>query len=70
MGERSSRDASRPVVYFCDHLAPGSYTFRYLARVRMAGTVHAGPTKAEEMYRPERFGLGESVMLKSRPSNE
>ena len=58
------------VLYFCDHLAPGSYTFRYLARVRMAGTVHAGPTKAEEMYRPERFGLGEAVVLKSRPSNE
>jgi uncharacterized protein YfaS (alpha-2-macroglobulin family) len=58
------------VLYFCDHLAPGSYTFRYLARVRMAGTVHAGPTKAGEMYRPERFGLGEAVMLNSRPSNE
>ena len=55
------------VLYFCDHLAPGSYTFRYLARVRMAGTVHAGPTKVEEMYRPERFGLGEAVMLKSQP---
>jgi hypothetical protein len=36
----------------------------------MAGTVHAGPTKAGEMYRPERFGLGEAVMLNSRPSNE
>lgn len=58
------------VLYFCDHLSPGSYTFRYLARVRMAGTVHAGPTKVEEMYRPERFGLGEAIMLKSRPANE
>jgi uncharacterized protein YfaS (alpha-2-macroglobulin family) len=58
------------VVYFCDHLAPGSYTFRYLARVRMAGTVHAGPTKAEEMYRPERFGLGEAVVLTSKPASE
>jgi alpha-2-macroglobulin len=54
------------VLYFCDHLAPGSYTFRYLARVRMAGTVHAGPTKVEEMYRPERFGLGEAVVLTSQ----
>jgi uncharacterized protein YfaS (alpha-2-macroglobulin family) len=58
------------VLYFCDHLAPGSYTFRYLARVRMAGTVHAGPTKVEEMYRPERFGLGEAGMLTSKPAME
>ena len=58
------------VLYFCDHLAPGSYTFRYLARVRMAGTVHAGPTKVEEMYRPERFGLSEATMLTSQPSGE
>lgn len=58
------------VLYFCDHLAPGTYTFRYFARVRMAGTVHAGPTKVEEMYRPERFGLGEAGMLTSHPANE
>jgi hypothetical protein len=36
----------------------------------MAGTVHAGPTKAEEMYRPERFGLGETVTLTSQPAIE
>jgi uncharacterized protein YfaS (alpha-2-macroglobulin family) len=58
------------VLYFCDHLAPGSYVFRYLARVRMAGTVHAGPTKAEEMYRPERFGLGATTTLTSQPAIE
>jgi uncharacterized protein YfaS (alpha-2-macroglobulin family) len=58
------------VLYFCDHLAPGSYTFRYLARVRMAGTVLAGPTKAEEMYRPERFGLGATATLTSHPAIE
>lgn len=58
------------VLYFCDHLAPGSYTFRYLARVRMAGTVNAGPTKVEEMYRPERFGLGESTTLASEAAIE
>jgi uncharacterized protein YfaS (alpha-2-macroglobulin family) len=51
------------VLYFCDHMAPGAYTFSYLARVRSAGTVRAGPTKVEEMYRPERFGLGESAKL-------
>lgn len=58
------------VLYFCDHLAPGTYTFRYLARVRMAGTVNAGPTKVEEMYRPERFGLGESTTLASTAAIE
>jgi uncharacterized protein YfaS (alpha-2-macroglobulin family) len=58
------------VLYFCNHLAPGAYTFRYLARVRMAGTVLAGPTKAEEMYRPERFGLGEAVTLTSQAAIE
>jgi len=58
------------VLYFCDHLAPGRYTFRYLARVRLAGTALAGPTKAEEMYRPERFGLGETVTLTSEAGIE
>jgi uncharacterized protein YfaS (alpha-2-macroglobulin family) len=54
------------VLYFCDHLPAGAYTFRYLARVRSAGTATAGPTKVEEMYRPERFGLGEATKLVSR----
>ena len=54
------------VIYFCDHLPPGAFTFRYLARVRAAGKATAGPTKAEEMYRPERFGLGESTVLTSK----
>ncbi len=54
------------VLYFCDHLPAGAFTFRYLARVRSAGTAKAGPTKVEEMYRPERFGLGESASLISR----
>jgi alpha-2-macroglobulin len=55
------------VVYFCDHLPAGAFTFRYLARVRAAGNATAGPTKVEEMYRPERFGLGESAKLESKP---
>jgi uncharacterized protein YfaS (alpha-2-macroglobulin family) len=50
-------------------MPPGAYTFRYLARVRAAGTVIAGPTKAEEMYRPERFGLGESARMTSVPAD-
>ncbi len=55
------------VVYFCDHLQAGAYTFRYLARVRSAGEVIAPATKAEEMYRPERLGLSATARLKSAP---
>lgn len=57
------------VLYFCDHLPAGAFTFRYLARVRAAGTVTAGATKVEEMYRPERFGLGESLQLSALPAD-
>ncbi len=56
------------VLYFCDHLPAGAYTFSYLARVRTAGTVMAPATKVEEMYRPERFGLSETARLVSRPA--
>ncbi len=58
------------VLYFCDHLPAGAFTFRYLARVRSAGTALAGPTKVEEMYRPERFGLGEATPLASRTAED
>ena len=54
------------VLYFCDHLPAGAYTFSYLARVRTAGTVMAPATKVEEMYRPERFGLSDTAKLTSR----
>lgn len=54
------------VLYFCDHLPAGAFTFRYLARVRSAGATLAGPTKVEEMYRPERFGLGEATPVVSQ----
>lgn len=54
------------VLYFCDVLPPGAHTFQYLARVRSAGNVMAGATKAEQMYRPERFGLGETTRIVSR----
>src|SRR5262249_16649965 len=52
-------------LFFCDHLAPGSYSVTYLARVRAAGTVIAPPAKIEEMYHPERFGLSEAIEVKS-----
>jgi uncharacterized protein YfaS (alpha-2-macroglobulin family) len=73
-GEQDSRADHREiradrVLYFCDHLPPGAFTYRYLARVRSAGTVTAGATKVEEMYRPERFGLGESIELAALPAD-
>ena len=52
-------------LFFCNHVAPGSYTVSYLARVRAAGTVIAPPAKIEEMYHPERFGLSEAIEVKS-----
>ena len=54
------------VLYFCDHLPSGAFTFNYLARVRSAGTVTAPATKVEEMYRPERFGLSDTLKMTSR----
>ncbi len=56
------------VLYFCDALPAGPHIFEYLARVRMAGDSTAAATKAEAMYRPERFGLGETSRLASRPA--
>ncbi len=58
------------VLYFCDLMPAGAYIYRYLARVRAAGSATAGPTKVEEMYRPERFGLGEAVTLTSKLAEE
>ena len=58
------------VLYFCDQLPAGAFTFTYLARVRMAGEATAGAPKAECMYRPERFGLGLKQSLKAKPANE
>ncbi len=51
------------VLIFCDDLPTGASVFRYLARVRSAGRVTAPAVKAEEMYRPERFGLSEITHL-------
>jgi len=56
------------VLYFCDALPAGAHTFEYLARVRVAGKATAGATKAEAMYRPEKFGLGTIGRLTSQPA--
>jgi uncharacterized protein YfaS (alpha-2-macroglobulin family) len=53
------------VVFYCDELPAGRFAFQYLARVRMAGKTIAPQTKVEEMYRPERFGLGDSVEIEA-----
>ena len=54
-------------LFFADHILPGDYTIRYLARVRAAGTATAPSAKVEEMYHPERFGLTETTRLTSLP---
>jgi uncharacterized protein YfaS (alpha-2-macroglobulin family) len=53
------------VQFFCDQLRAGDYTFRYLSRVRFAGEATVPPTKVVEMYRPARFGLGETTKVTS-----
>jgi uncharacterized protein YfaS (alpha-2-macroglobulin family) len=54
-------------LFFRDHLPAGRYVIRYLARVRAAGTATAPAPKVEEMYHPDRFGLGEPWPVHSRP---
>lgn len=51
---------------FANFVEPGAYVFRYLARVRAAGTVAAPPAKAEEMYHPERCGFTETQVVVSK----
>ncbi len=53
------------VQFFCDQLAAGDYTFRYLSRVRFVGEAAVPPTKVVEMYRPARFGLGPTDRVRS-----
>lgn len=55
-------------LFFRDFLSPGSYTIRYLARVRAAGTSLAPAAKVEEMYHPERFGLTATVQVQTAPA--
>ena len=50
---------------FANHVVPGRYLLRYLARVRAAGNVTAPCAKVEEMYHPDRYGLSEAQPLSS-----
>jgi alpha-2-macroglobulin len=50
---------------FANWVSPGTYSLRYVARVRAAGTVTAPAAKAEEMYHPDHHGLTESQIISS-----
>jgi uncharacterized protein YfaS (alpha-2-macroglobulin family) len=52
-------------LYFAEFVGPGDYSVRYIARVRAAGSVTAPPTKVEEMYHPERYGLSGTQTISS-----
>lgn len=51
---RETRDDR--VQLFADSLAPGVYTYVYLARATTIGSFVAPPTFVEQMYEPETFG--------------
>jgi alpha-2-macroglobulin len=55
------------VLLFATRLAEGVHTFTYVARATTAGTFHAGPARAEEMYEPEVFGRTPSTMVEIKP---
>jgi uncharacterized protein YfaS (alpha-2-macroglobulin family) len=50
-------------LFFADTITQGTYTIRYLARVAAAGEATAPSAKVEEMYKPERFGLSETIKV-------
>lgn len=50
-------------LFFANYLPQGTYTIRYLARVAAAGEVTAPSAKIEEMYKPERCGLSETLKI-------
>jgi uncharacterized protein YfaS (alpha-2-macroglobulin family) len=53
-------------VLFADRLPSGVYEHTYLARATTPGRYIAGPTKAEEMYRPETFGRSATSIVEVR----
>jgi uncharacterized protein YfaS (alpha-2-macroglobulin family) len=56
------------VLFFRNHVPPGNYVIRYVARVRAAGDVTAPVARTEEMYNPARFGLTEPQAMTSEAS--
>jgi len=63
-GRRIAIHGDRVEIYR-DQFPAGDYSFTYLSRVRFAGEAVAPGTKVVEMYRPDRFGLGETVRVSS-----
>lgn len=53
-------------LFFRNTIWPGKHEIRYLARVRAAGAATAPPTKIEEMYHPDRFGLAGSQIVRAK----
>jgi uncharacterized protein YfaS (alpha-2-macroglobulin family) len=53
--------------FFRNWVSPGSYTVRYLARVRAAGTATAPAAKIEEMYHPDVFGQTATEKITALP---
>jgi uncharacterized protein YfaS (alpha-2-macroglobulin family) len=43
------------VLFFIDHMPPGIYHYRYLARATTLGSFVLPPARVEEMYQPEVF---------------
>jgi uncharacterized protein YfaS (alpha-2-macroglobulin family) len=43
------------VLFFVDHMPPGIYHYRYLARASTLGSFVLPPSRVEEMYQPEVF---------------
>ncbi len=54
-------------LFFRDHVHPGTYEIRYLARICAAGNAIAPSTKVEAMYYPDRFGLSATARLTALP---
>ena len=54
------------VLFFADHLAPGVYRYRYVARASTIGNFVTPPTRAEAMYAPEFFGRAAAAQIEVR----
>ena len=53
-------------LFFRNRMPKGEFEIRYLARVRAEGKVIAAPTRVEEMYEPDRYGLSDRNHLEAK----
>lgn len=56
------------ISIFADSLAPGVYSYTYVAKAAIPGTFTVAPTRAMEMYTPETFGRTGALKFKVLPS--